>query len=318
LGELGEAAAGDPALIPSLLDALRNKDVDSDVREAAAKALGRLGEVAANHPMVIPALLDSLNNSSDAGIRQSATKALGALGDAAAYNPAVIHALLSALKDEDQMVCWHAAKALGKLGLPALAKPNVFQAVVDALRGPRSVAWMLGDALGLLPKAAGENPKIIGSALQLLREGALDQRVGALATLERMGEAVAGYPDGIPAIVKALSDEHILVCWAAAKVIANLGHVASAHRGVISALHGVMSRNDPFLTPMAAEALGKLGKAAASDVSVLTDIVRLYQRGEGDVAKALGEWDRQGLRIFRSGDGFTVRTIAELTQPSRT
>jgi hypothetical protein len=67
----------------------------------------------------------------------------------------------------------------------------------------------------------------------------------------------------------------------------------------------------------AAEALGEFGEAAASRCDVLAAIYEIYLTDQDLAERAPIPWDRQGLRIFRRGDGFTVRTIAELTRPTR-
>ena len=90
------------------------KDEDSDVREAAAKALGKIKDPRAVEPL-ISALKDE-----DSDVREAAAKALGEIKDPRAVEP-----LISALKDVNWRVRDAAAEALGEIKDPRAVEPLI-------------------------------------------------------------------------------------------------------------------------------------------------------------------------------------------------
>jgi HEAT repeat protein len=352
LGELGEAAAAHPKVIPALLAAL--KDRDWRVRRAAAEALGELGEAAAGHPDVIPALLAALKDG-DWWVRRAAAEALGKLGEAAASHPKVIPALLAALKDQEQLVRWAAAEAIGELGEAAAAHPKVIPALLAALKHrERRVREAAAEALAKLGEAAASHPEVIPALLAALKDQDQLVRRAAAEALGKLGEAAAAHPKVIPTLLAALKDQEELVRWAAAQAIGKLGEAAAAHPKVIPALLAALKDQDQWVRFAAAEAIGKLGEAAAAHPGVLPALLvatevqdsgvrsvavnalgnfgatvasrrevvaamyAIYQTDSDLAEGALALWDRQGLRIFLRRRGFSVCTLTELAQRSRT
>jgi HEAT repeat protein len=317
IGGLGEAAAGHPEVIPALLAALNHWDVL--LVDVAAYALGKLGGAAAAHPEVIPALLAALNDE-DEWVRWAAAKAISELGGAAAAHPEVIPALLAALKDDEWVVRADTAEALGKLGGAAAAHPEVIPALLAALnhRDELLLVDAAAEALGKLGGAAAARPEVIPALLAALNDEDERVRSAAAQALGKLGEAAAAHPEVIPALVAAVKSDVRLVRKEAAEALAKLGGEAAAHPDLIPALLAAMEDRDSQLREAAAEALGMLAATAASRRDVLAAMYNIH-RSDSDLAeRVLALWDRQGLRVFLTRRGFTVRTIAELTQPSRT
>ena len=94
---------GAPAVL-ALVQALKDKNRDKDVRWTAASLLWWIGD-----PQATPALIQALQDK-EWEVRQAAAQALGQIGD-----PQAIPALLEALKDADSGVRRAAAEALLKL-----------------------------------------------------------------------------------------------------------------------------------------------------------------------------------------------------------
>ena len=110
---LPHLAQGSPNAGLLLLQRLHDKD--RDVRWDAARALGQMGEAAARHPEVIPTLVEAALDEEDSGVRWYAARALGQMGEAVARRADVIPALLHSLRDRDRDERWPAAEALGRI-----------------------------------------------------------------------------------------------------------------------------------------------------------------------------------------------------------
>ncbi|MEY2911791.1 MAG: hypothetical protein RLZZ184_1100 [Cyanobacteriota bacterium] len=146
LGNLGEAAK---PYVKDIADILKDKSVDKYVRGSAAKALGNLGEVAKPYVKDIADILK--DKSVDSDVRQGAAKALGNLGEAA---KPYVKDILDILKDKsvDYNVRRSAAKALGNLG--EAAKPYV-KDILDILKDKsvdKYVRYGAAYALGKIEK----------------------------------------------------------------------------------------------------------------------------------------------------------------------
>ena len=99
LGEIG-----DPAAVPFLIKALKDKDMV--VRSLALYSLGKIGD-----PAAVPALIKALKvKANEPDVRRFAVETLGEIGD-----PAAVPALIKAVKDKDEEVRKAAAHALKKL-----------------------------------------------------------------------------------------------------------------------------------------------------------------------------------------------------------
>lgn len=110
--------ADDP--LPALIRALRSQNPVERVR--AAKDLGRLGWLARD---AMPALVKALHDD-DGKVREAAAHAIGLMG------PEALPTLTEMLRHEDKYVRRHAVWALGKLGpLARPALPNLCQSLRD-------------------------------------------------------------------------------------------------------------------------------------------------------------------------------------------
>lgn len=125
LGRLGWLAR---EALPALVKAL--DDSDSKVREAAAHAIGQMG------PDGLPALSGMLNHQ-DKYVRRNAAWALGKLGPLA--RPA-LPSLCAALKDNDPRTASGIAQALGNMGADAA---DAIPALAEAMRGTNIVLCRL-------------------------------------------------------------------------------------------------------------------------------------------------------------------------------
>jgi HEAT repeat protein len=316
LGKLGEAHGAHREVIPALLAALNCQDWE--VRVAAAKGLAQLGGAAATHPKVIPALLAALKDQ-DKEVREAAAETLGELREAEAARPEVIPELLAALKDEDGGVRQAAAKTLGQLGGEAAARPEVIPELLAALKDENEgVRQAAAKALRALREAAAAHPQVIPALLAALEDDEGLVRLAAAWALGGLGAARAAYPEVIPALLAALKHLDWPVRLAAAEALGELGGAAAAHHEVIEALSAALNDRARFVRYAAVAALGKLGATAASRRDVFAAMYKIYRTDSDLAERALALWDRQGLRIFLRRRGFTVRTIAELTQRSRT
>jgi len=154
--------------------------------------------------------------------------------------------------------------------------------------------------------------------LAALKDQDGDVRSAAAEALGKLGEAAAAHPKVIPALLAALHDQSMLVRWVATGALGELGEAAAAHPEVIPALLVSLEDEGVIFRWFPADALGQFGATAASRRDVLAAMYKIY-RSDSDLAeRVLALWDRQGLRVFLTRRGFTVRTIAELAQRSRT
>ena len=197
LGQLGDAVARHPDVLPALLAALHDPDEgvrqaatqalgqlgtpppttlmssllywqvlhDADrwefEREYAARVLGQLGDTAAHHPDVLPTLLDRALHDTAETVRARTVAALGQLGDTAAHHPDVLPTLLDrALHDTAETVRACAVAALGQLGDTAVHHPDVLPTLLDqALRNnAQTVHTCAVEALGQMGDTATTTP----------------------------------------------------------------------------------------------------------------------------------------------------------------
>jgi HEAT repeat protein len=116
---------GTPA-VPHLCQALR--DIDSNVREAACRALGQIGDLQA-----VPHLCQALRDSNVA-VREAACRALGRIGDRQAV-PHLIQTLGDSVSYVRSTACW----ALGAIGDPQ-AIPHLTKKLKDEDSSVRGAA----------------------------------------------------------------------------------------------------------------------------------------------------------------------------------
>jgi len=182
---------GDPTAVDLLIET--TDDEGQRVRAAAIEALGKLGSKRA-----VRTIIGGLNDQDHFAIRKNAAEALGNLGDHLAVEP-----LIESLKDKDYMVKQNAADALGKLKDISSIDPLIKVMSDGAVRKHAAFALVeIGSpALDSLAKALQTNP---------------DEEVRRMMVLilSDIGDKRA-----VPALKKALGDEHYSVREVAEQVI---------------------------------------------------------------------------------------------------
>jgi len=223
-------------------------------RVAAAAALGLLGT---NVP---PEPLASALGDPEYQVRMRASEALGRMGAAAV--PAVRQVVDSRRAEARLHACW----TLGLMGT------NAAPAVPDlvACLGDRSadVARVAADALLRVGIAA------VPELLRVVRSGTTQDRLDALAVLQRMG---GGARFAIPELVGSLRDPDPAVRAAVVTAIASIWPFAEESVGVMSGALG-----DPAPEVRAAAAAG-LGRAAPLAKSAVPALERLRDDPEESV-----------------------------------
>ncbi len=149
---------GDPAVVPGLIERLKDQDVYMrSVRSAAARALGRLGDAKA-----VPALIEGLKVKEDPDLQYEAAVALGILRTADAVDPLIGMLTSDAKTYHEMLVAGAAAQALGRLkaekAVPELGK-MLDKSLVEASTD-RSLAYYAARAL---ERISGQN---LGSLTQ--------------------------------------------------------------------------------------------------------------------------------------------------------
>jgi len=210
LAEMGPQAVD---AVPALIQALRNEEEDSDLRQAASDALGAIGSEAV--PVLVQALADE-----DERVRWAAARALEDMGPQAVE---AIPALIQALRDGDEDVSWAAASALGDIG------PEAIPVLIEAL-GERDTNVRRGAilALGWIGPEAKEAAPLIIQAL----EGEEDWLVRSSAA-RALGWIEPDASEAVPPLIQALGDESEYVRSAAADT---LGEFGSQARDAVPAL----------------------------------------------------------------------------------
>lgn len=126
----------DPAVVPVLVDALKDMEANRYTRVYVAKALWQINK----HPAAVPALLEVLKDK-DALVRPIAGEALWQIN----RHPAAVPALVEAFKDRDNWVGSAAARILGGIGAEAkAAEVALVEALQDEDEGVRTSAaqWL--------------------------------------------------------------------------------------------------------------------------------------------------------------------------------
>lgn len=222
------------AAIPGLADLL--KDLDADVRGAAAEALERIGAKA------VPALVGALSYPEETS-RLAALNALGHLAPTVkeAQAKETLTALTTALRDKSVDVRIHAASVLGSMGGNAKsALPALFEAAKDTSS--------LGQVLRPnLPSSVTETA--IAAALKIDPNGA-----------EELAKAA------LPELIAALKSKDQAVLQAAGFALAKLGTQA---KPALSALQEAQKKARGFAESAITSALTALGGEAAIPLSDL-------------------------------------------------
>lgn len=202
LGVIGPAARD---AVPDLIDVLRNKKVESTVRDAAADALGWMGSTSKE---AVDVLFEMLKDDVPPSVRGSAALALGRTGASA---EAAVPALIEVLKrDQSPVVRLEAALGLGQEG--AAAKAAV-PALIDVLKKDDSpaVRTQAANSLGSLGALAkGAVPALIDVVSN--REVVFTVRSSVANALGNMGPDAE---DAVPALIQVSKEDDTSVRFSA-------------------------------------------------------------------------------------------------------
>ncbi|KOR32928.1 hypothetical protein TI05_04130 [Achromatium sp. WMS3] len=206
---------GKPA-IPDLVKTLADRD--SDVCNAAAKALGQIDpqwQQSEGAKIAITDLIKKLANKSWWFVRALAAKALGNIGEPAKV---AIPDLVKALADRHSNVRAAAAKALGQIGVPAkVAIPDLVKALADRHSNVRAAAAEALDQIDpQWQQSEGAKIAITDLIKKLANKSWWFVRALAAKALGNIGEPAKV---AIPDLVKALADRHSNVRAAAADAL---------------------------------------------------------------------------------------------------
>ena len=285
--------------MPDLMRTLRSPQ--ADVRCRSAKALGRLGWLAKD---ALPGLVQCLRDN-DPAVREAAAQAVGLMG------PEALPHLCAMLGHADKYVRRNAVWALGKLGplaLPAVAP--LCQALRDA--DPRTASGA-AQALGNMQGDAAE-------AIPALTEAMRGTNI-VLCRLAAKALSEIGRP-ALPALLAHLRHRDPFVRGEAALAIGWIGPAATAAvpalcdvlmpAGTTPPPRGALDSTPPFGTPVAtsapapkvddtcrayaAQALGRIGPAAASALPTLADAAR-------DECEVVRQSAQLALKLVRGESG---------------
>lgn len=270
LGEIGSDKA---------VEALVRVLSSSNIRDSAALALGKIRSANAVEPL-IKALEDE-----DADVRAAAAWALGDIKDPKAVEP-----LIKALNDSDYKMAEAPAWALGEIRDKRATVP-----LLEAFKAERYRTGSSGNKEKALVEALGKlgDPKVIpilmdSTCSKELREVIVDALIAigkpsVDALTEFLGKGEGGYWErevaaevlgrlkdmkAAEALIKALGDNRFHeVREAAAEALSQLGEPA------IDLLLKTLSDSPPLIRAGAANALGKLGNAKATEplIKALSD-----------------------------------------------
>jgi HEAT repeat protein len=271
--------AKDPAVIKAFEQYLKGETYA--VRREALEAVSRIGKgMGPLTPTLRPMLHDT-----NANIRVMAVAVFGAMGeegkgaledfekilasnrvDMRSYifrelpkigEPA-IPLLSKLLKDADHRLRWEAAEAFGKMGAKAA---NGLPALREALKdGNMTVRMRTAEALASMGPAA---KPAVPELLERLKDAEPRVQVRAAYALHRIDK----HPEGVPALVRALSSRDIAAAQMASMHLFEIGPDAkSAQPGLVKLL---AEGTEPYDRARAASLLGSFGPAAKDAVPQL-------------------------------------------------
>lgn len=232
-----------------LIEILTGTENSLDDRARAASALGTLKAVGA-----VDHLFDALLGE-QIELRRSASSALGAIGKSGESAQPAIHALVKALKAEDNDIRWRAAWELGKTleRLPTLVTaPNCDSTVVEGLIATLRDTNYSGArwrAAEALGKIGGD--KAQNALIELLENHDQDTFVARSVALA-LGWLRVHDGRVVEECFKAMKDRDSLVRWRAAEALGKIGHAAAVPL-LLEALQDNLEVREP-----AARALGAM------------------------------------------------------------
>ena len=243
LGRIGPAAH--PA-VPALLKALW--DQDKRVAESTTEAMMMIGSPAD----AVHELINMLKTAKSAQQRGTAAHCLGRMGASAQK---AVPALIEACGDSKLEVCILATEALGRIGPAAHeAAPALTELIKDSQKRKEPIENLYTN----LPNAAIESLGQIGPAAAIavpelisILGGAPSgqRRERAAKALGMIGKAAE---PAVTALIEALSDKSLDVCFRAAEA---LGCMGPAARAAIPALEESLKSNNEYLVKYARKSL---------------------------------------------------------------
>lgn len=241
----------DPRAIPGLSIVMHDLNLESDLRDAAARAMGKIG-----HADAVPALIHTMQTDSEMYVRLTATRALGTIGDSSA---------LTALAKTMHMARWqklrHAAViALGEIG-DVSAHWDLLEALGDDYEEVRR------DAAKIIIKLLG--PIGLSAALQHA-----DWRMREAAAWA-LGETRS--PGVVPDLIEALSDGDRAVRKSAVWALGCIGD----DRAVPDLLQRLRLDKNPRVLQLTIWALGEIGAPEAAPA-----ITRMLEYQNEDIRRA--------------------------------
>jgi len=259
---------------------------DEKLRDAARGVLSQPGP----HAKLAATQLVRGLKCKDVVARRFTASAIGKLGR---DGEDAVGMLVLALSDDDIPVRFHAADALGEIGPPAR---DAVHALIRCLRHEdRDLRRSALDALGGIGPGAKDAEPIL---IEMFRKPGNDDRCFIPLVLGKIGTAD---PLVMPTIIRALRDGDYNTRRFAAMGIAEMGAQAS---DAIPALVEIArnKREIPDVRTSAADALGKIGKAAAeAALPALSDAVKT-EKDNGEFRahsiKALAILDPQAAIIL--------------------
>jgi HEAT repeat protein len=220
----------DRSVISALTGAL--SDPNSNVRRFVAEVLRELGDTSA-----VPALIDALSDP-NSDVRRLVVEVLRKLSDTSA-----VPALIDLLSDSDVIVRLDTYSALAELG-DTSAIPAPIGVLSDPHNRDRTDAARVLGELG--------DMSAVPALIDALSDSESDVR---LDTARALG--VLGNPAAIFALIEAVADQNSDVRDRVTESLAELDDGT-----VVPALIGLLS-DEPFISGMAASALGNLGDTSA-------------------------------------------------------
>jgi HEAT repeat protein len=287
LGKMGPEAR---LAVPELVQLLKAKETDPELRQQAARCLGQIGPAAATQG--VPALSRALKDP-EAMVREAAADALSKFGGQA---KSAVPSLLAVLADRETTVRRAALSALAQIGPEAReALPKLKRAFKDADIQVRRHAL---DVLGRLGAEAGEDK----GALAFIK-GALDDKElckNALTALARIGPPAKELARGL---VRHLQDEttrrEAVAALASVLEKVKVGQVEVRDlKPVLDELINLFELPDRDLHTKAIEALGKIGSAAVTPLhqALLKAARNDLPSTRYGIARALGSIGRDAKR----------------------
>ncbi|HJZ58798.1 MAG TPA: HEAT repeat domain-containing protein [Gemmataceae bacterium] len=263
LGRLGWLAR---EALPALIGALG--DDEAKVREAAAQAIGQMG------PDALPALCGMLTHS-DKYVRRNAVWAMGKLGPLA--RPALAE-LRRVLKDADPRTASGAAQALGNMGLDGA---DAVAALAEAMRGTNIVLCRLA------AKALSQiGPPALTTLIAHLQHSDPFVRGESALALGWMGPLARS---AVPFLAQTVRGSQSAADWPAAAFPSEA--TSGAVTPAVPPVYDGATAEDTSRV-YAAQALGRIGAAAASAVDDLESAARVGP-------ESLRQAAQQAIRLIR-------------------